>query len=117
MADGVLITMAVTAPAKMITTTEPVASYPWIKMLVVWLGVISIVAAGGAFLAIFLSLHHYTLNNGKHPGVGVSVTAGILGALLAATPYLVVTALLHLFREITDSVHRLEWWAAAIHDD
>jgi hypothetical protein len=24
---------------------------------------------------------------------------------------------LHLFREITDSVHRLEWWAAAIHDD
>lgn len=81
--------------------SEARTEFPFVKLLEVWVGVISILVAGGSFLAVYLSLEHHTSK-------ALAVAAGAAAALAAATPYLVVAALVNLGRQIADSTRRLE---------
>ncbi len=85
-------------------------NFPFIRLLEVWLGVICLLVAAGAFLATYLALHSRT-------SAGLAVGAGLGTALAVATPYLVLTALVHLSRQIADSTLRSQWRATAADRD
>ena len=95
------------------TASEPVNGeleaprYSWALALAVWLMFISALVILGTFVVVFQAMKDADRSASE------AAIVGALGALVVATPYLVLTAIVYFMREMSVTLARLDLWAGA----